>query len=248
MSLLRWQKVQQSVDTDWLPTSGLSTSLFNEVNGFTADDLTADNAKSESVLEPSYNDDSVEKNKNDKPRRVGFHVDACGHILCHVSRRPFPLTRQDKKNSWWSRKELKATCEEAKTFIKYVVKFSPAYKEAVQQVLSALNETIPSLKEPQGKGEKTDEEAFKILSGCEARGLEKPLFKLMGISCPRTCVSRLLKLQIRLIQDGCKESERVSVLARQYQNDTKGAKVWARWLAVADAIVTEKGTKVMYSV
>lgn len=209
--------------------------MLKELSGYSSDELTADD-----LVSTCRSKDSL--------RRVGFHVDAGGNVLCHVSHRPFSLTKRDKKKSWWTRKDLNATREKAMTVIKFVVKFGEAYKEAAQQILSNLDGTNLSFKNAPSKKERTDEEALEILSTCKARGLERPLLRLMGVSCPHACVSRLLKLQCRLLQDGCRQSELVEVLAREYQKDSQAATAWARWLAEGDAIFTGNGTKVMYLV
>jgi hypothetical protein len=210
---------------------------FREFDGYSTDELTDE--ESETIAQvPEV---PAEESRNVKPRRVGFHTDANGEVLRHVSLHPLPLTLRDIKHFWWSRKELKATREEAKSVIGYTVKFCPEYREAAQQLLFKFGGLDPSMKGTAvAKGTRTDEEAVAILVRCKARGLEKPLLARMNIPCPiyRTSVFRLLKAQTRLDQECCCDAnERVEVLARQYHDDTQAAVAWARLLADGDTMV-----------
>jgi hypothetical protein len=221
-----------SVDIEWLPVT--VSKPFREFDG--TDELT----------EESKSEVPVEESRNVKPRRVGFHTDANGEVLRHVSLHPLPLTPKDIKDFWWSRQELKALREEAKTVIGYSVKFCPDYREAAQQLLFKFGGLDPALKGTAVKGTRTDEEAVAILVRCQARGLEKPLLARMDIPCPtnRTSVFRLLETQTRLVECCCDANERVELLARQYHGDTQAAVAWARLLADGDAMVA--GNKFMF--
>ena len=89
---------------------------------------------------------------------------------------------------------------------------------------------------------RTDYEAVQIIAKCEARGLEKAMQNNKNLPRPayRASVCRLLETQKRLVIEGCDANTRAEVLAHQYQEDTKSARVWARLLADADEMVAKE--------
>lgn len=171
---------------------------------------------------------------------------ASGEVLCHESLIPIPLTAQDIKEFWWTRRDGKVAREEAKNRIRYIAKFRPEYKQAAQQLQSKFGNLDIPLNGRAGKTAKTtDEEAVAILAKCNARGLEKPLLPFLKIPCHtyRNSLLRLLETQARLVREcSCDPNERAKVLARQYREDAQAAVAWARLLADGDALVASGKT------
>jgi hypothetical protein len=186
----------------------------------------------------------TKRRRNVEPRRVGFHMNENGNVLCteFVSSEISTSNANDavvcnKKELWWNKKDRMAARKNSRTLVKFIQLQRPEYRQATLHLLSKFGGMGLPMDD-----QLSDYEAVIISATCGARGLEKRVYSALGIPKPEywTSVERLLAEQTRLIQEGCFDiNKRADMLASQYRKDSNAACAMARLLADGDFLVAQ---------
>jgi hypothetical protein len=180
------------------------------------------------------------RNSNGTQRRVRFHMNKNGSVLCTEYKEPVKMEFDDdeeyeKDDLWWTKSERKSTRTEAKLIIQLIRIQRPEYREASLQLLSKFGGMNLPL-----DFQLSDHDAVIVSATSGARGLEKWVYPFLGIPNPDyyTSVKRLVATQQRLIQEGCFDANlREATLAKEYAGDSFPASAIARLLADGDFLV-----------
>jgi hypothetical protein len=192
------------------------------------------------VVNKGNNDCAPKQNSCGKQRRVGFHLNKNGSVLCTEYKEPVnweyvEVEEVDKDELWWTKKERKSTRTEAKLIMQLIHIQRPEYRDASLQLLSKFGGMDLPL-----DFQLSDHDAVIVSATSGARGLEKWVYPFLGIPNPDyyTSVKRLVATQQRLIQEGCFDvTLREATLAKEYAVDSFPASAMARLLADGDCLV-----------
>jgi hypothetical protein len=200
-------------------------------------------------------DRSFSKARTRRPKvgikKVRFLYDEFGEIEEQEKLATIELTKEDIKNAWWTRRELRDCRERAQDTCRYFLRERPDFTKAAIRLLEICGaQRSDRCKKQEGDSDTEtddDDEIVNIIIYGESRGLEKRIINALNVPYCRHkhSINRALDTQKRLreMEPGFfTNDQKTRLIASQYGLNARYAAMWARLVAAGD----EKAAKQNY--